>query len=134
MNDLSITRFERVMIIDDNQIDRYIATRTIIKSKFSNTVLEYSSATEALKYLQDNQSNTEMLPEIIFVDIYMPIMSGFEFMQAYDDLREPLKKYCRIFIISSTIDSDDITKVENDKNVENFHQKPITADFLRNVS
>ena len=104
MNEEISHRFESVMIIDDNLIDLYIASRMITKNNFGKKVMQYSSAIEALKYLQENQKNIPQLPEVIFVDIYMPGMSGFEFMKEYDKLSAPLKNLCRVFIISSSLD------------------------------
>lgn len=126
-------KFERVMIIDDNTIDLYITKRLIIKNNFGKKVLEYDAATEALKYLQDNQDNIPILPLIIFIDIYMPGMSGFEFMESYDKLPTTLKKYCKTFIISSTIDENDIERSRLDKNLTAFQVKPITKEFLDSI-
>jgi len=126
-------KFEKVMIIDDNNIDLYITKRLIIKNNFGKEVLEYNAAAEALKYLQDNQGNIPMLPLIIFIDIYMPEMSGFEFLEAYDKLPVTLKKNCKVFIISSTIDENDIERSHLDKNLTAFQVKPITKEFLDSI-
>lgn len=126
-------KFETVMIIDDNAIDLYVCSRMTIKNNFGKRVLEYSVATEALHYLQDNQDNFLELPQIIFVDIYMPLMSGFEFMKEYDKLPPALKNHCKVYIISSTIDNEDIVKSHSDKNVFSFQVKPITKDFLDRI-
>jgi CheY-like chemotaxis protein len=126
-------KFKKVMIIDDNNIDLYITKRLIIKNNFGKEVLEYNDAAEALKYLQDNQDNIPILPLIIFIDIYMPEMSGFEFLEAYDKLPITLKKYCKVFIISSTIDENDIERSRLDKNLTAFQVKPITKEFLDSI-
>jgi CheY-like chemotaxis protein len=126
-------RFERVMIIDDNLIDLYISSRMITKNNFGKKVLQYSSAIEALKYLQENQDNNSQLPEVIFVDIYMPGMSGFEFMKEYDKLSTPLKDLCKVFIISSSLDEQDLNCANNDKNIVAMKEKPITKEFLTDL-
>jgi len=127
------SKFEKVMIIDDNYIDLYITNRLIIKNNFAKEVLPYDAAAEAIKYLQDNQENFSLLPQIIFTDIYMPGMSGFEFLEAYDSLNVALKKYCKVFIISSTIDDKDIERSLLDKNSTAFQVKPITKEFLDGI-
>jgi CheY-like chemotaxis protein len=127
------SKFDKVMIIDDNNIDLYITKRLIIKNNFGKNVLEYTAASEALKYLQDNQDNIPMLPLVIFIDIYMPGMSGFEFLEAYDKLPTELKKHCKVFIISSTIDENDIERSRLDKNLTAFQVKPITKEFLNSI-
>ena len=126
-------RFENVMIIDDNLIDLYISSRIITKNNFGKKVLQYSSAIEALKYLQENQDNNSQLPEVIFVDIYMPGMSGFEFMKEYDKLSTPLKDLCKVFIISSSLDEQDLNCANNDKNIVAMKEKPITKEFLTDL-
>ena len=133
MNDYPQPKFETVMIIDDNTIDLYVCARMITKNNIGKKVLEYSVATEALKYLQDNQDNFSALPQIIFVDIYMPLMTGFEFMEQYDKLSPALKDHCKVYIISSTIDNDDIIRSRIDTNVVSFHVKPITKEFLDRI-
>jgi CheY-like chemotaxis protein len=126
-------KFEKVMIIDDNTTDLYVCSRMITKNNFGEKVLKYSVATDALKYLQDNQDHFSELPQIIFVDIYMPIMSGFEFMEAYNKLSAKLKNHCKVYIISSTIDSEDIVRSRTDINVVSFQVKPITKEFLDRI-
>jgi len=128
------TKFENVMVIDDNRIDLYIASRMITKNNFGKEVMQYSSAIEALKYLQENQMNIPQLPDVIFLDIYMPGMSGFEFMKDYANLSTPLKNFCKVFIISSSLDEQDITRANNDKNIVAMKEKPITKEFLKGAN
>lgn len=127
-------KFKKVMIIDDNNIDIYITSRMITKNIFGKEVIECFSAEEALQYLKANENNIPELPEIILVDIYMPLMSGFEFMVEYDKLAPTLKNYCRAFILSSSIDELDMVRAENDKNVVAFQVKPITKQFLDSIN
>ncbi|MCD0467261.1 response regulator [Flavobacterium sp. ENC] len=129
-----VPKFETVMIIDDNIIDLYIASRMITQNNFGKKVLLYTSPEEAIKYLQDNQDNIAELPQVLFVDIYMPLMSGFEFLEVYDKLSPVLKKYCKAYVISSTIDNQDISRSNSNSNVVSFHVKPITKEFLDRIS
>lgn len=126
-------KFDRVMIVDDNVIDLYITKRLIIKNNFGKTVFEYTNAQEAIKHLKDYQETAFMLPQVIFIDIYMPLMSGFEFLAAYDNLPAAFKKNCKVYIISSSIDQTDIAICENNKNLAAFQVKPITKQFLEHI-
>ena len=61
-------------------------------------------------------------------------MSGFEFLEAYDKLPLTLKDYCKVYIISSTIDDNDIARARRDKNVVSFQVKPINKEFLARIN
>ena len=127
-------KFEKVMIIDDNKIDLYVNAQVISRSNFGQEILQYSSAVKALEYLQSNNDDLSLIPKVIFVDIYMPIMSGFEFMEAYNQLSGAIKKYCRVYIISSSIDKQDINRVAADRNIISFYQKPLCRAFLETIT
>jgi len=133
MSTASGTKFETVMIIDDNNVDLYITSRMISKNNFGKNILLYTSAEEALRYLKEHRDNKAMLPEVIFVDIYMPLMSGFEFLEEYNKFDASLKNEIRTYIVSSTIDKQDIARSDENKNVVCFQVKPITKDFLDRI-
>ena len=127
------SKFESVMIIDDNPIERYCSSRVILHNNFGEKVIEFSLANEALAYLQENQENNSQWPQIIFIDLYMPHFSGFEFLEAYDKLPLIVKNKSKVFIVSNTIDDLDIARACKDPNVVSFQQKPITKDFLDRI-
>lgn len=125
--------FGTVMVIDDNKMDLYINSQVISRSHFSEKILQYPSAADALDYLWQHSSDLSFIPDVIFVDIYMPGMSGFEFMEAYANLPAPIRKHSKIYIISSTIDKEDISRVKADSNIIAFHEKPLSRAFLETI-
>lgn len=129
----SLYTFDTVMIIDDNETDLFITSHILERNTFGKTVIQFTEAGEALTYLQENRKNTTALPQIIFVDIHMPLMNGFEFMEAYTGLIPDLEKISRVYIISSTCDVRDILKVKSIKEVVSFQEKPITKAFLDSI-
>lgn len=127
-----MTTFQKVMVIDDNPVDLYIAKKILEKTSFADEILAYNSAIDALQYLRNNNGE-QALPDVILVDIYMPEMSGFEFMEAYRDLPAELKRHCKVYIISSSIDSKDIRRANEDENVVAFQEKPLSKEFLNAI-
>lgn len=126
-------KFSRVMVIDDNPIDIYIAGKLMSKRNFSEKVFAFGSAKSALSFLEHHIDDPGNLPQVIFVDIYMPVMSGFDFLEAFDKFPAEVKKHCRIFVVSSSIDQCDIRRVNENANVEGFGTKTISAGFLDSI-
>ncbi|MGO4819083.1 response regulator [Flavobacterium sp. W22_SRS_FP1] len=128
-----LQKFKKVIIIDDDLFEHYVYSRVIVNNNFSEITVAFSLASDALTYLQENHNMSE-LPQIIFLDLYMPYLSGFEFLEAYNKLPEAVKEKSKVFIVSSTISNEDITRVCNDPNVVSFQQKPITKEFLDGIT
>lgn len=133
IENLTQASFDKVMIIDDNALDLYIAAKLIANNNFSEQILEYNNASAALEYLAENQENTDLLPQIIFVDIYLPIMDGFEFLENYNLLSPTLTDHCKIIMVSSTIDDRDIYRAKQDPSVSLFAVKPLTKSIFDHI-
>jgi CheY-like chemotaxis protein len=133
IKEVTVSKFELVMLIDDTEVDLYIASRNINKHHFAEELIEFNSGEEALKYLQDNQDNVLELPGVIFLDLYMPKMDGFEFMEEYKKLPATLKEYCQLYMLSSTVDRSDIDRLRKDSNIMDVFEKPITRNYLEKI-
>lgn len=127
------TKYKRVMLIDDNELDIYITSKIIINTKLAEIVMEYTSAEEALQYLIDNKEEPANLPSLIFLDIYMPLMDGFEFIDKFKGLEESVTATCKICVVSSTVSHYDIHKSKIDKGIPLFTSKPITKSFIESL-
>ncbi|WP_181248432.1 response regulator [Flavobacterium magnum] len=128
------TAFKQVMIIDDNAVDLYIASRTITSNRFASHVIECRGAAEALEYLAYHSHDADKLPQVIFVDIYMPQLSGFDFIEGYAQLPERLRTGRTLYMLSSSIDDLDIHRSQADEHVGVFLVKPITRAVLERIA
>ncbi len=126
-------QFKCVMIVDDTKIDRYIATHVIRNNHFSENILEFDMATHAIKYLEQNQEHPELLPEIILLDIRMPEMDGFQFLERLSLLPQSVKHSCCIVMLSSSLDPLDHNRAENSLVVKKFVNKPLRKENLDEI-
>jgi CheY-like chemotaxis protein len=122
-----------VMLVDDNDTDNFISKRIIEITKFAKRVEIKNSGKSALQYLQDNQGNLENLPDLIFLDINMPIVDGFVFLFEFEMFPDELKNKCKVVILSSSDNKRDIEKIVDNEYVIKFITKPLTDSALNEV-
>ena len=120
--------FHTCLLIDDNPLDNYINTILIRYYNFANQVITLESSKEALKYI----GNGTIQPDIIFIDIRMPVMNGFEFIKEYVKL-DNIEPSTKLFILSATCNPSDIARAENNKYVTKFIEKTLTGEKLADI-
>lgn len=123
-------KYKKVMVIDDNEIDLYIAEMLMATAGFAEKVVCVSSAKEALAHLKALSTDPDELPQFIFLDINMPEMTGFDFLNEYQFLAENIKKRCIIMMLTTSLDEDDRKKAEHNQFVRRFLNKPLDRDKL----
>lgn len=127
---------ELVLLIDDDENINYINKRLLEIHGFGNTITTFMSAADALSFLQESYMNKAPLPDLIFLDIMMPLMNGFEFLEEFDKLEDNLTKQCKIVMLSSTELDKDIAKVKSNKHVIDFYSKPllkVNIEYLKSL-
>lgn len=122
-----------VMLVDDNDTDNFISKRIIEITRFANRVEVKSSGKAALDYLRDNQQIAENLPNLIFLDINMPIVDGFVFLYEFEKFNEMVRNRCKVIILSSSDNKRDIDKIVNNNHVIKFITKPLTEVALDEI-
>ena len=114
---------EKTLLIDDSDIDLFIQRRFLEVYNFSNELLLYKSAEEALDWLQN--SNGESPPDIIFLDLNMPENDGFSFLRSFLGLPDKIKSKSKIVVLTSSNSLKDREQAFAFKNVIQFITKPL---------
>lgn len=123
-------RYKTVMVIDDTYVDRFIAERIINKNDFAEKIILMDSATDAMEYLHAAAKHPAEFPEIIFLDIIMPGMDGFGFIEEYENLPEGIKSKCFIVMLATLLKSGDKEKAEQNPYVKMILDKPLDKEKL----
>jgi len=120
--------FKKILVIDDNPTDRYIAKRMAEKHHFAEEIILQESALDALEYIKSLENTPDLLPQFIFLDINMPGMNGYEFLDEYTKLSETVKSNCIIMMITTSIHPDDLKEAKNNPSVIRFLNKPLDKE------
>ena len=128
--------FNQILCIDDDPITLMLCKKVITKSNFCNEIITSQNGEEALHYFNTIKTlNTKNHPQLIFLDLNMPIMGGWEFLNHFNSAEYSEFNSIKVVILSSTIDPEDLEKAKNYPMVIDFLSKPITKtmlEYLRN--
>lgn len=122
-----------VLLIDDNDVDLKINSKLIKISNLFDEIVSCQSAEEGLTYLNRHLSEEQKLPDFILLDIQMPDMDGFDFLEYYKKLPKQLTEKCLIAMLSSTLDFGDIKKAEASQHVVKLLKKPLHPGELEEL-
>jgi CheY-like chemotaxis protein len=120
--------FKTCLLIDDNYIDNFVTRKILEGGNFAETITVVRSATEAINSLREGI----VKPDVIFLDVRMPLMSGFEFLEEFDKI-DIDKSHIRIFMLSSSLDPLDMRKSTDNKYITQFIHKPLTIKALEEL-
>tara|TARA_Y100001933_G_C19008171_1_gene567516 strand:+ start:958 stop:1362 length:405 start_codon:yes stop_codon:yes gene_type:complete len=122
-----------VFVVDDDDIYQFtmgVALKNFPEVKLAST---FSDGAEALDYITTNQNEPDSLPDIIFLDINMPVMDGFQFMEEFVDLLPKLEKTIKVYLVSSSIDPKDLKKAKRIDAITDYLIKPLKSEDIREV-
>ena len=119
-------------IVDDDDIFTYGFKKSAAIKNLFNKVLNFGDGREAIDYLKDPR-NINQLPDVLFLDINMPVMNGWEFIDAFEEIKSQLGKNIPIYIISSSIDLEDVKRAKNNTLIVDYLLKPIDKLYLKDI-
>jgi response regulator of citrate/malate metabolism len=123
----------KLMLIDDDAMFHQITHIMIEEYCPVKDVISSMDGKATLDYLIENKENNENLPDYIFLDLTMPEYDGWDFLNGYKKVYDSFKKAIRVYIVSSSIDPNDIERSKKYSFVDSFIIKPLKRDFLRGL-
>jgi CheY-like chemotaxis protein len=130
MNTTPLEKRRLVLVIDDSFYDLLIAREILEDALPADTILCMDSAMKALSFLEEKSDSPDELPCVIFLDIRMPGIDGFGFLERYAHLPEVLKSHCRVFMLTSSIDPADLERAKKNPYVKQFLEKPLNEELV----
>lgn len=122
--------FPHFIIIDDSQLDCFIAEKIIQNTGTFSSIKSFKEATEAYEVIKNSTTDEMEAITIIVLDIQMPVMNGFQFVEAFEQLPKLIQEKYTIFLFSSSINENDKNRLQNYPSIRKFYGKPISKDTV----
>jgi two-component system, chemotaxis family, chemotaxis protein CheY len=117
-----------IALVDDDKVFQMTASRTIRAANLTDRILQFENGEEALAFLKKHAADIDSLPDYIFLDINMPFVDGWMFLDDYAEIKQNLKKEIRIYMVSSSIDPRDIARAKGNEHVREYVIKPVSRE------
>jgi two-component system, chemotaxis family, chemotaxis protein CheY len=122
-----------IALVDDDKVFQLIASRSIKATNFNGKLLQFNNGGEAIEYLEQNAMDEFLLPDVLFLDINMPVVDGWAFLEDYIHLKPKMKKAIKIYMVSSSIDPKDIERAKSFAEIREYVTKPISQDKFAEI-
>lgn len=120
-------------IIDDDSIYVFGLKKIIEMNNLCKNILVFKNGEEALKYLAPLVTTSEEFPDVILLDINMPVLDGWGFLDEFTKLKPKINKKVTLYMVSSSVNQEDIDKANKYEQVSDYIIKPINIDELKRI-
>lgn len=124
----------KIFIIDDDPVYRLIARKLIEKNGFFTSIEFFLNGSEGLRALRELMSKEQDLPGTIFLDIDMPIMNGWQFMEEFIKMPDEVREAVNVYIVSSSVADEDTKRAKSYPEIKRYITKPLTLSILNSIT
>jgi CheY-like chemotaxis protein len=124
---------DTLALIDDDETYQFIAKHTIMNLNIVDRLKIFSNGKEAIDYLRSKLHDPSQLPDVILLDLNMPVMDGWDFLERYLMLQPRIGKKIHIYIVTSSVDPVDVERANRINAVTDYFVKPLTRDKLVSI-
>ena len=130
-----IKKVASVCIIDDDLIYQFLIKEEIEYTNMVSKIMFFNNGEKALQFIENtlNNNKIDILPDIIFLDINMPVMDGWEFLEAYAQIKPKVEKKIVIYMVSSSTDIRDLDRAKSISEVSDYIIKPVSGSQLKSI-
>ncbi len=126
-------KHKTALLIDDSYIDNLINRKILENNNYAENITVIDFPKVAIEYVKESILSGENTPSVIFLDLRMPEMSGFEFLKALENIPELKPDQIKIYVLSSSLDPSDMKRIRENKLVAKFIGKPLTSHALADI-
>lgn len=126
--------FNNILLIEDDYITAIVCERVMLLAGFAKKVYSYTNVAEASAHIENASVKKEYLPGVIFLDLHLGPYSGWEFLKWYAKWSKSLTDYPPIYILSSSLDIDDMKKSSAYREVKGYIVKPVKVSDLEEIA
>ncbi|WP_339704404.1 response regulator [uncultured Kriegella sp.] len=122
-----------ICIVDDDDIYKYALTKSVATLLEGNQVSLFANGEDTLDHILTHQNDLAALPDIILLDIDMPVMDGFQFLEEYEKIAHSLAKKITIYMVSSSVDPEDVIRAKSFETVTDYISKPLNENKFESI-
>lgn len=122
-----------ICIVDDDDIYKYALTKSVATLLEGNQVSLFANGEDTLDHILTHQNDIDALPDIILLDIDMPVMDGFQFLEEYEKIAHSLAKKITIYMVSSSVDPEDVIRAKSFETVTDYISKPLNENRFESI-
>jgi CheY-like chemotaxis protein len=128
-----MSKIDKLFLVDDDEIFTMLFSLSLQKNESVKSMEVFCNGKEAINHIEGNADNPIMLPDVIFLDLNMPIMDGWQFLDRYESILPKLAKQIDVYVLSSSIFPEDVSRAKSFDSVIEYLIKPIANEKLTEI-